>query len=257
MAPSTKRGIAVPWNFSPAHFSLYQPALSAGTLSWVSNWELWKPSGLPASAPFVPQLRTAAAAAELPQYFAAHAPDPCVHDVLLGLNEPDIAAQANIAAAEAAALWRAHVLPLKALFPQLRLGSPAVSNAPAGLQWLEDFFAALGGVAASGVDFVALHYYSPDEQHFEEYVAGAFKRFGKPLWVTEFACTEFNPTSPATEAQVLAFMSAALKFLEGAHYVERYAWFGAMEDVGDAVGRANGLQDGEQLSAAGKLYTSF
>jgi hypothetical protein len=257
MPPSKKRGIAIPWDFRPAHFALYQPALSAGTLSWATNWELWKPAGLPPAARFVPQCRTGDKAAELADYLAAHAGDEQVHDILLGFNEPDIPGQANLAVDAAVALWREHVLPLRARFPALRVGSPAVSNAPQGLRWLDAFFAALGGVAAAGVDFVAVHYYSPDAAHFGRYVADVHRRFGAPVWVTEFACTDWDPAAPPSEGQVLAFMAEAVRFLEEAPYVERYAWFGAMEDVGEAVGRANGLQEAGRLSEAGKLYTSL
>ena len=49
-------------------------------------------------------------------------------------------------------------------------------------------------------------------------------------------------------------MSEALTFLDEAEFVEQYAWFGAMRDVGDAVGKKNGLQSGNELSRAGKLY---
>lgn len=66
-----------------------------------------------------------------------------------------------------------------------------------------------------------------------------------------------DPNEPVPEEEVLAFMRETVAFLEEAEYVERYAWFGAMEDVGDAVGRANGLQNGNSLSEAGKLYISL
>jgi len=55
----------------------------------------------------------------------------------------------------------------------------------------------------------------------------------------------------------LQFMREAVQFLEETEFVERYAWFGAMEDVGEAVGRANGLQKGNELTEAGKLYLSL
>jgi hypothetical protein len=257
MAPSKKRGICVPWNFSPAHFALYQPAIDAGNISWLSNWELWKPQGLPAGIPFVPLCRTGDKAVELNGYFTTYASDDQVQGVVLGFNEPDIPSQANMGADAAAELWRAHVLPLKARFPGLRLGSPAVSNAPQGRAWLDEWFAKLGGVASSGVDFVAVHYYSPDVKHFAEYVEGMHRRYGRRVWVTEFCCTNWNPAAPPSEAQALRFMTEAVRFLEAADFVERYAWFGAMEDVGEAVGRVNGLQDGGRLSEAGKLYTSL
>jgi hypothetical protein len=56
---SAKRGISVPWNFKPTHFALYAPAIESGKLSWLFNWELWKPKGLPPKIIYTPQCRTA------------------------------------------------------------------------------------------------------------------------------------------------------------------------------------------------------
>lgn len=84
-----------------------------------------------------------------------------------------------------------------------------------------------------------------------------YDAFGLPIWVTEFACTNWDPKAPVSEAEVLAFMKECVEFLEDAEYVERYAWYGAMEDVGEDVGRANGLQRGNSLTEAGKLYLSL
>lgn len=38
------------------------------------------------------------------------------------------------------------------------------------------------------VDFVALHWYGTDAQAFIAYVQDFHTTFGKPIWVTEFAC---------------------------------------------------------------------
>jgi len=256
MSPSKKRGICVPWNFDPAHFNLYQPAIDNGTISWITNWELWKPQGLPSNVHFVPQCRTGDKACELNGYFTTYESDAQVHD-FMGFNEPDIPSQANMTVEAAVDLWKAHVLPIKSKFPGVRVGSPAISNAPEGLAWLASFFRQLGGVGASGVDFVVCHYYSPDVDHFKRYMADVHRRFDRPVWMTEFACTNWNPGAPPSEPEVLHFMTEALRFLEASPFVERYSWFGAMEDVGEAVGRANGFQKDGKLSEAGKLYTSF
>jgi hypothetical protein len=189
--------------------------------------------------------------------------DDCVDDCFVGFNEPDIDGQANMTVAQAAKLWKEKVLPMKAACPHIRLGSPAVSNAPApkGVQWLADFVDSVSsssdGDADSGIDFLVLHYYGPDAADLETYLTEAHKRFGKPVWLTEFACTTWDAARPRSEETVLAFMHEALRFLDTAPWVERYAWFGAMEDVGEGVGRANGLQGGGGLSRAGELYTSL
>jgi Glycosyl hydrolase catalytic core len=255
-ARHSKRGIAIPWDFSPSHFAIYLSAFESGKLSWLSNWEMWQPKGLPPCVPYVPQCRTGNEANQIHSYLSGYLSNAMVEDVLLGFNEPDMESQANLSPQDCAKLWTEHVITLRPKWTG-KFGSPAVSNAPGpkGICWLQDFFAALGGVEVSLVDFVALHYYGTDVEHFKAYIREAHELFKKPIWLTEFACTNWNPACPVAEDQALAFMREALKFLDEQVYVERYAWFGAMEDVGEAVGRANGLQEGNQLSKAGIIYT--
>jgi hypothetical protein len=253
MTSSSKRGICVPWNFEPGDFTLYQKAIDDGTISWLSNWEMWKPKGLPSNIIYIPQCRTANEAPQINDYLKVYESDSQVSG-FLGFNEPDIDSQANLSAEKAVELWRQHVLPLKQTYPDLKVGSPAVSNGPGGIPWLTRFFDCLGGVQHSGVDHVAIHYYSPDVEHFKRYLTEAHRTFGLPVWVTEFACTQWDTSNPYSEAEVCSFMREAIGFLDNAGFVERYAWFGAMADVGEGVGRANGLQKTGKLSRAGGVY---
>ena len=263
MAPAGKRGICVPWDFAEEDWPLYQGAIDAGKISWVSNWEMWKPKGLPNNVTYVPTCRTGNEANQIGDYFKGYATDHQVAD-FLGFNEPDIPSQANMTVDQAVQLWKQHVLPMKAAMRgsdckkgKVRIGSPGVSNAPQGIPFLRDFFRKLGGVDAAGVNHVSIHYYSPDVEHFKRYVTEAYEAFKRPVWVTEFACTNWNPGAPVPEEAVLHFIKEALEFLDEAPFVERYSWFGAMRDVGEAVGRSNGLQVGGKLSSAGELYLSL
>ena len=110
---------------------------------------------------------------------------------LLGFNEPDMAAQANMTPAQALDLW-----------PQLqatgmRLGSPAVAyggDTPGG--WLDQF---MSGAGSRGyrVDFITLHWYGSDfsdaaVNQFLGYVDAVHKRYGKPIWVTEYGLQNFS-----------------------------------------------------------------
>jgi hypothetical protein len=139
----------------------------------------------------------------------------------------------------------------------VRIGSPAISNGAHGLPWLVSFISHLDGLQSSGIDYIVLHFYGPDVKIFKDYVNEVYDAFGFPIWVTELACTTWDASKPMPEKDVLAFMREAVRFLEESNFVERYAWFGAMEDVGEGVGRANGLQKGNELSEAGKLYLSL
>lgn len=257
MPSPSKRGICVPWNFDAEDWPLYAPSFTSGKLSWVGNWEMWKPQGLPSNAIYVPQCRTAAEAGQIGDYLKGYENDSQVGG-FLGFNEPDIKSQANMDLKEAADLWRNHALEAKKKCGHpMRFGSPGVSNGPDGLPWLKGFMHELGGLQKAGIDHIVLHYYGPDVEHFKKYVEEAHKQFGLPVWVTEIGCTRWDPNNPPTEEEVLLFMRKAVDFLDQAPYLERYAWFGAMKDVGEGVGRANGLQEDGALSEAGKLYMSL
>jgi len=256
MSSASKRGISIPWNFDPKDFSSYSAAIKSGKISWISNWEMWKPKGLPSDVTYIPQCRTANEADQIISYFSGYRDDSQVQD-FIGFNEPDIDSQANMSVDHAVELWKKHVLPMKENCEGVKIGSPAVSNGPNGLPWLKEFLEKLGSVERSGVDHVVIHYYSPDVEHFKRHVQEVYETFKIPVWVTEFACTTWDNAHPASEKEVLLFMEEAVRFLDEAPFVQRYAWFGAMEDVGEGVGRANGLQRDGDLSEAGNLYTTL
>lgn len=76
---------------------------------------------------------------------------------ILGFNEPDLAAQANCSAKDAAEVWKRVLQPLKR--KGYRLGSPAVTNGPDGKKWLGDWWAACAG--GCDPDFMTVHWVCP------------------------------------------------------------------------------------------------
>ncbi|GAA2865964.1 hypothetical protein Acy02nite_39050 [Actinoplanes cyaneus] len=175
-------------------------------------------------------------------------------DVLLGFNEPDMGGQANMSVEDALAAW-----------PQLqatgmRLVSPAVAyGGDTAGGWLDRF---MTGAKSKGlrVDAIALHWYGSDfsaaaVNQFLGYVDAVHKRYGKPIWITEFGLMNFSgsPKYPS-DAQKVTFIKGATAGLEKRSYVERYAWFG-LPAVGDSVDF--GLyKDGDSPTEAGKAYRS-
>lgn len=107
---------------------------------------------------------------------------------VLGFNEPQQKDQSNMSPADAAAVWKEHIEPLKA--QGIFLGSPAPSSAPNGKQWLFDWMGNCGGWGVGGctVDFVALHWYGVNSTAFIEYLVDFHNAFQRPIWVTEWAC---------------------------------------------------------------------
>lgn len=167
--------------------------------------------------------------------------------VLLGFNEPNFGAQANLSAKAAAALWPEMTAIADA--KGLRLVSPAVNFCGGDCQdtdpfhYLDAFFAACTGCR---VDAIAIHIYvgcspSGDNKakwlidHVETYKS----RFSQPLWLTEFACD-----SAKNDAEQQAFLEDAVAYLEAEPRIERYAWFS---------GRATNVAHVDLLGASGEL----
>jgi hypothetical protein len=145
---------------------------------------------------------------------------------LLGFNEPDSSAQANMTPDRAAALW-----------PQLertglKLGSPA--PAVPGDGWLERFMT-LARARHLRVDFIALHFYqdftNPSAvSDLRRQLAGIHRAYGRPIWITEIGALDIRrwhePMLRApTVALAVTYMRKLFAMLDALPYVARYAWF--------------------------------
>ena len=239
---SCKRGLAY-----GHHSSADLQALSAG-VSWWYNWDFRPDQDLRAGSyrdagvEYAPMIWGAAT-----DRVAAKAAIVADAQVLLGFNEPNFGAQANLSAKAAAALWPE--LQAIADAKGLRLVSPAVNFCGGDCQdtdpfhYLEAFFAACSGCR---VDAVAMHIYvgcSPAGSNKAEWLINHVEtyksRFKQPLWLTEFACDNAK-----TAAEQQAFLEDAVAYLEAEPRIERYAWFS---------GRATNVANVDLLGASGKL----
>lgn len=140
----------------------------------------------------------------------------------LGFNEPDKSDQANMTVAQAIEQWP------NLLASGLRLGSPAPSDAAAGLDWLYSFIDE-ADARNYRVDYVAVHFYKNNWTASQMYswLRGIHERTRRPVWVTEWnnGCnwTEPHPSYEynATKINELVTMMATAPF------VERYAIYQA------------------------------
>jgi hypothetical protein len=239
---SAKKGVGT-WQFPGL-----RAALGDVRAGWFYNWSATDAGmSTPPAVEFVPMI-----------WGAANATDATVTqargqgDVLLTFNEPDLAEQSNMTVDRALELWP------RLQTSGMRLGSPAVAfgaDTPGG--WLDRFMA---GATSRGltVDFIALHWYGSDfgpaaVGHLRSYLDAVHRRYGKPIWVTEYALIDFtgSPKFP-NEAQQAAFVTGSTSMMEDLPYVERYAWF-ALPAVGENAG--TGLyRDGSHPTAAGAAY---
>ncbi|MBM2621529.1 sigma-70 family RNA polymerase sigma factor [Actinoplanes sp. LDG1-06] len=239
---SKKKGVGV-WEFTGT-----KSALDDVGAGWYYNWSSNNKSMPgPADVEFVPMIWGKDNVND-----ATLAEAKKEGDVLLGFNEPDMDGQAKMSVEDALADWP------KLQATGMRLGSPAVAfGGDTAGGWLDRF---MTGAMDKGyrVDFITLHWYGSDfsaaaVNQFLGYVDAVHKRYGKPIWITEYGLMNFggSPKYP-TQAQLVTFIDGSTKGLEKRSFIERYAWFG-LPAVGDSVDF--GLyKDGNSPTEAGKAY---
>jgi hypothetical protein len=170
---------------------------------------------------------------------------------LLGFNEPNFFAQANLTPKQAADLWPR--LEQIATQKGLELVSPAVNFCGGGcthtdpFKYLDDFFAACTGCR---IDYIAAHWYACTGDALEWYL-GQLEKYGKPIWLTEFSCGDGDDRSLATQKR---YMTEAVAILENRPSVFRYAWFAGRTD---AIPNVDLLGEDGQLTELGQLYVSL
>ncbi|CAF9907163.1 MAG: hypothetical protein HETSPECPRED_007056 [Heterodermia speciosa] len=217
-SPSTSGGDVVPRGLvynTAALTSLF----AKDTIGWAYNWDS-QPGGTVASGlNFVPMLWSTNSD-HLPNWESnvnSAISNGATH--ILGFNEPDLGAQANMSPEEAAGAWDN----LEKFGDKVKIGSPAVCNGggATGLNWLTKFLSACSGCQ---VDFIAIHWYGDANEYGIEALKQHIKdtqalAAGRPIWLTEFQ------PSGSVEQQA-DFMNTILPYLDDqSNGVERYAYF--------------------------------
>ncbi|KAH8103620.1 glycosyl hydrolase catalytic core-domain-containing protein [Cristinia sonorae] len=226
---------------------------STGKVQW---YYTWSPSPVPTDLEFVPMLWGARQVAEWSRTISDTIRRNHVTHAL-GFNEPQQAGQSDLSPEDGASIWKAQIEPLKA--QGILLGSPAPSSAPSGKTWLLDWMKACGGWDGSKggctVDFVALHWYDVNSTAFIRYLEDFHDTFQKPIWVTEWACQNFNHADQQCSQQdIVDFMNTTQSFMDNTDWVERYSWFGAMRNL-SGVNQWNALMTNDgHLTTLGKQY---
>lgn len=170
-------------------------------------------------------------------------------NVVLGFNEPNQAGQSNMDPGTGISLWKTYIQPLKAQGYQLI--SPATSSAPSGKTWMTDFFNGCGGCTFDGT---GLHYYDVDTVKFQAYVKDFYDSFKHPIWVTEYACQNFNGGKQCTRDETNTFHETMKKFFEDTSWVAHYSPFGVMHQM-QGVNTFNQMMNGDgSPNALGQMY---
>ena len=151
---------------------------------------------------------------------------------LLTYNEPNFQDQANLTPAYAASLWPhfeqiAEDYDLKLVGPAMNYcgGCVVVDGEPLGSNYtiwmdlfLDEFRSQFG--REPKMDFTALHWY---DYGLEDQVNEMITRYGKPVWLTEFALWRHEDW--CTDELEREWMLEMLDFLENHPMVYRYSWF--------------------------------
>ncbi|KIM43311.1 glycoside hydrolase family 128 protein [Hebeloma cylindrosporum] len=213
LLPSTasknpKRGLAIAEGGDILQIDVQQSGLSKSAISWQYNWA--------SSPPVIPGVES------IPMQWGVDGIESFASKVIsqgaktvLAFNEPDFESQSNINATYAASLWKQYINPLAS--SGIRLGAPAVTNAPGGRPWLAEFLSACYGCT---IDFIPFHWYGTGVGNFYDYLWQMHSQFpDKPLWVTEFASTS------TSDEEVLDFLNATTRYMDTLDWVQGYAWF--------------------------------
>ncbi|MBW3129676.1 glycosyl hydrolase [Hymenobacter profundi] len=178
---------------------------------------------------------------------------------LLGFNEPNFRSQANLTPTQAAALWP--TLQEVARRKNLKLVSPAVNYCGdcvaengtiyySPTQYLDAFFAAC---PTCQVDYIAVHTYVCEEQWLRDKI-GELKKYGKPIWLTEFSCGDMPQNHITLDVQK-RYLTAAVNYLENEPAVFRYAWFSGRNNEIPNINLLGGASG--QLTELGQLYVNL
>jgi hypothetical protein len=205
--------------------------LQALNVSWFYNWGA--ESGVRTTVPFVPMI------------FSEKKIKAKIHsDIILGFKEPDNDKQASMTVSQALADWPAVVAKGRVI------GGPAMAGNPLKSEWLADFMK-----ARPRVDFVTAHWYKGvDSKHFIRDIEEIHAKFGKPIWVTEFApqtaASSQKDPDKFTPAQVAQFIADTTRWMDATPWVQRYAWHDSR------TGTSSLFDEKGALTLTGKAYAA-
>jgi hypothetical protein len=246
---STKRGVSYGY-----HSVADMNTVSSG-ISWWYNWAAQPDADIRTTysnynVDFVPQAWNAAGISGVNTWVSQ---DSKVK-YLLGFNEPNFIDQANMTPTQAAAAWPQ----LQSVADQygLKLVSPAVNYCgncvsengttyTNPFKWLDDFFIACIGCR---VDYIALHWYGGGNSMIG-YIEDA-RKYGKPIWVTEFADWEPGVTAENQKS----YLAGTANFLERDPDIFRYSWFIGRSDGATVYPYIDLYGTSGTMTSLGQLY---
>ncbi|KIM33431.1 glycoside hydrolase family 128 protein [Serendipita vermifera MAFF 305830] len=225
-APACSGGkVGLAWG--PSMPSNYIPNAITGKTCWYYNWSAWAAdSSFTGGLKFVPMLWGYKSVGDFrSQVFDNPGAN---YGLVLAMNEVNQHDQSQMDPAGGVSLWNELIAPLKQR--GYYLISPSTTSAPDGIPWMQQW---INGGLSVQPDALSLHWYGTNYNDFHNYIESFIAAFpGRRLWITEFACTDFN----GGNCDAMAFANQAIPYLDNNPAIEAYfpfAFDGTMSNVGE------------------------
>jgi hypothetical protein len=198
------------------------PQYFTGKAKYYYTWSPHRVASAPSSVKFCPMLWGDHQISDFTSLVV-----PGYADCVLGMNEPQQHDQSNMDVAHGVYLWNTYIGPLASQGYSI-LGSPAPTSAPDGLVWVQQFLDQVGVKP----NVICIHWYDVGFPKFQEYVTNFWSQTGqRTIWVTEFACQNFNGGAQCNEGEVWSFVQQATAWMDQTEWIGGYAPFGFMRDM--------------------------
>jgi hypothetical protein len=138
-------------------------------------------------------------------------------------NEPNQNGQSDLDPYYAAEVHMRVIEPLRR--DGFKVIAPATSSDPNGMVWMKKFMGACKDCVFHGM---GIHYYDINVDGFIKYMNLWHDTFGLPLWVTEFACQNFNGGAQRNKDEVWNFWAESVKYMNAQPWVVAHFGFGKM-----------------------------
>ena len=221
--------------------------------TWCYNWGSSNPGDVPGGVEFVPMWWGFYGATQAQDNSAAQALRNGGMTRLLTFNEPDNSTQSNLSVSSALQGYAEAANACNAVGM-----SECIS--PAGMDdqdsWMQSFMSSVSSQRLR-CDAVAVHAYQSNASSFLSYIDSVHNMYGKKLWITEFAPTDWaSPTNIGVDACVNYINSVLPGLQSRSSYVERYSWYCGTTPNPNVLGTAALFNTDGTLTEVGDRYRS-
>lgn len=231
---NVRRVLVLPWRWTSKKGTAGDPGIHQLNIKWWYNWNLNANSSRDVEYVAIRQTRWWPGLDQNWQALGIN--------TVLGYNEPDNTAEANLSVGDA--LWSWPDL----LATGLRTGSPATTDGGYS-SWLYPFIQQ-ADAANLRVDFTAVHYYrcfNPADpagaaNQMYNVLKAIYDNTKRPIWVTEWNNgANWTGCADPTFEQQRQCIEAMMDMLDNTPWVERYALFSWVEEVRQTHYNSGGL----------------